>query len=211
MIYNLTFLAFTALILTSAVAVISVRNPVHSVLFLIFTFFNASGLMILLGAEFAGMMFIIVYVGAIAILFLFVVMLLNLNEISAKDYIVENKLLFVSIGLLFGINILITLYFSFKINPSVIKAQHQLIMGGSKTNIQQIGRILYTEYGYLFQVCGLILFAAVIGSIFLVHSLKKQGASHSQSVSAQCKRTKKNSLKIVYMKTGRGVDDYNRH
>ena len=211
MIYSLVFIAFSLLIITSAIAVITVRNPVHSVLFLIFAFFNASGLMILLGAEFIGMVFIIVYVGAIAILFLFVVMTLDLNAIFLKDYVVENKRWFFILGGVFFINIITTIYFSIVTRPFVVKAKHQLTVNSVKTNTHQLGEVLYTEYGYLFQICGLILFAAVIGAIFLVHSLKNSKLPYRQSVSEQCTRNKKNSLKIVYMKTGRGVDDYNRH
>ncbi len=211
MIYSLVFFAFSLLVIASAVAVISVRNPVHSVLFLIFTFFNASGLMILLGAEFIGMVFIIVYVGAIAILFLFVVMTLNVDNRFLKEAVVENKKWFVILGILFFINILITLYYSLAIRPTIVKVKNKLVLGGIKTNIQQLGEVLYTEHGYLFQICGMILFAAVIGSIFLVHSINKSKNLKRQKISAQCARSKKNSLKIVYMKTGRGVDDYNRH
>lgn len=211
MIYSLVFFAFALLVIASAIAVISVRNPVHSVLFLIFTFFNASGLMILLGAEFVGMILIIVYVGAIAILFLFVVMTLNVDNRFLKDAVVENKKWFVLLGVLFFINILITLYYSLAIRTSIVKIKNKLVLGGIKTNIQQLGEVLYTEYGYLFQICGVILFAAVIGSIFLVHSVSNSKNPKRQIISSQCARSKKNSLKIVYMKTGRGVDDYNRH
>ena len=210
MIYNFVFLAFSFLVVSSSLAVVISINPVHSVLFLIFAFFNAAGLMIMLGAEFVGMIFIVIYVGAIAVLFLFVVMTLNLNDLQAKE-IIKNKKSFVLLGVLFLINILITLYYSFAVRPVVTKAKHKLVVGGIKTNTHQIGEVLYTEYGYLFQVSGLILFAAIIGSVFLVHSLKKNSSVKRQDITSQCTRTKKNSLKIVYMKTGRGVDDYNRH
>ncbi len=210
MIYSLVFLAFAFLVFSSAVAVVLVRNPVHSVLFLIFTFFNASGLMILLGAEFVGMVFIIVYVGAIAILFLFVVMTLDLNQ-SVHDNIIKHKKSFVLLGVLFFINIMITLYYSFSIKPVLVQANHKLLLGGTRTNTHQIGEVLYTDYGYIFQICGVILFAAIIGSIFLVHSLNKSKTLKRQDMANQCVRDKKNSLKIVYIKTGRGVDDYNRH
>jgi NADH-quinone oxidoreductase subunit J len=211
MIYSLVFFAFAFLVVASSIAVVVARNPVHSVLFLIFAFFNASGIMILLGAEFIGMVFIIIYVGAIAILFLFVVMTLNLNEMNIKEYIIGHKKWFVFIGSLFFINILITLYYSFAVRPTIIKATHALILEGMKTNTHQIGEVLYTEYGYLFQICGLILFTAIVGSIFLVHSLNRSQNVKKQNVSEQCARNKKNSLKIAYMKTGRGVDDYNRY
>lgn len=210
MIYSLVFLAFAFLVVASAIAVIMVRNPVHSVLFLIFTFFNASGLMILLGAEFVGMVFIIVYVGAIAILFLFVVMTLDLNE-PIHEYVTNHKKSFVFLGLLFFINIVVTIYYSFSIKPVLVQANHKLLLGGISTNTHQIGNVLYTDYGYLFQICGLVLFAAIIGSIFLVHSLNKSKSLKKQDMADQCVRDKKNSLKIIYMKTGRGVDDYNRH
>lgn len=211
MIYSLVFIAFSLLIIASSIAVISTRNPVHSVLFLIFAFFNASGLMILLGAEFVAMVFLIIYIGAVAIFFLFIVMTLDLNDVSIKDYIVEKKKWFVFIGGVFFLNILITLYYSFSIRPFVVEAKNQIIIDGIKTNTQQLGEVLYTEYGYLFQICGLILFSAIIGSVFLIHSINKSKNLKRQSVTAQCSRNKKNSLKIAYMKTGRGVDDYNRH
>jgi NADH-quinone oxidoreductase subunit J len=210
MIYSLVFLAFAFLVTASAIAVVAVRNPVHSVLFLIFTFFNAAGLMILLGAEFVGMIFIIVYVGAIAILFLFVVMTLDLNE-SIHDNIIKHKKFFVLLGILFFVNIMITLYYSFSVKPILVQANHKLLLGGTRTNTHQIGEVLYTDYGYLFQICGLVLFAAIIGSIFLVHSLNKSQTLKRQDMANQSVRDKKNSLKIVYMNTGRGVDDYNRH
>lgn len=88
-----------------------------------------------------------------------------------------------------------------------VKIKNNLILGEIKTNTHQLGEVIYTEYGYLFQVCGAILFAAVIGAIFLVHSLNQSKNLKKQNISAQCARSKKNSLKIVYMKTGRGVDD----
>ena len=210
MIYTLVFYIFSLLLLSSAVAVVASRNPVHAVLFLVFTFINAACLMVMLGAEFLAMVLIIVYVGAVAILFLFVVMMLNLKPGLIAGYIVKHKNLFLLVGIMLLANILLMLYFSLSVQNYVTEIKSPLVHGGLNSNTIQLGKVLYTDYAYLFEISGLILFVASIAAIFLVHSVKKSDNLKVYKDKDQLSRNKANSLRLTYIKSGRGIDDYSR-
>jgi NADH-quinone oxidoreductase subunit J len=181
----LAFYLFAALLVISAFMVITAQNPVHSVLFLILAFFNAAGLFILLGAEFVAMIMVIVYVGAVAVLFLFVVMMLDINFSDLR----KGAMQYVSIGLVIGgilMGELVVLYSAWQFAPQTPGqlASPENAMAGV-TNTEALGRLLYTDYIFAFQVSGLILLVAMIGAIVLTHrtrpGLRRQNISDQQA------------------------------
>ncbi len=181
-LYPITFYLFSSIAVLSALMVISAKNPVHSVLFLILSFVNASGLFVLLGAEFLAMILVVVYVGAVAVLFLFVVMMLDINYIKLR----EGFLQYLPFGALLGIVLVIELGIlyltdiSSNINNS--KSLHEPKIYEVE-NTKMIGEILYTKYFYLFQICGIILLVAMIGSITL--TLRDKGGVKRQNIENQ--------------------------
>ena len=199
----ISFYAFAAITIAAGVMVISARNPVHSVLFLILAFFNAAGLFVLLGAEFIAMILVIVYVGAVAVLFLFVVMMLDINFVELR----QGFLQYLPIGALIGLVLLVELVFilgSWVIAPdpaSRIALPTPAIT--ETTNTHAIGQVLYTDYIYLFQVAGLVLLVAMIGAIVL--TLRSRDGVKRQRISAQVARTREESVEIRDIKTGSGV------
>ena len=188
---NLFFFLFSTIIILSAVAVISSRNPVHSVLFLILAFVNSAGIFVLAGAEFLAMILLIVYVGAVAVLFLFVVMMLNINLEEIKSQV---KKYFFS-GLFVGLILLAELAFSFS-NLDLIRNKNiEVINTKNLTNTHQIGSIIYTDYFFVFQLSGCILLVAMIGAIVL--TLRKRSGVLRQKVSNQIDRKKQDSIEII--------------
>ena len=188
---NFFFFLFSTIIVLSAVAVISSRNPVHSVLFLILAFVNSAGIFVLAGAEFLAMILLIVYVGAVAVLFLFVVMMLNINLEEIKS---QAKKYFFS-GLLIGFILLAELIFSFS-NLDLIRNKNvEVINVKNLTNTHRIGSIIYTDYFFVFQLSGCILLVAMIGAIVL--TLRKRAGVLRQKVSNQIDRKKENSIEII--------------
>ena len=190
---NVLFLLFSSVTILSSVAVISSRNPVHSVLFLILAFVNASGIFVLAGAEFLAMILLIVYVGAVAVLFLFVVMMLN---ISIEEFKVQVKKYFYS-GLLVGAILFGELIFSFT-NFKILQSDEKIIKDDKLTNTHKIGQIIYTEYFFVFQLSGCILLVAMIGAIVL--TLRKRDGVLRQNISKQLDRRKEDSLEIIKVK-----------
>lgn len=181
-IYTISFYLFSSVAVLSALMVISARNPVHSVLFLILSFVNAAGLFVLLGAEFLAMILVVVYVGAVAVLFLFVVMMLDINFIKLR----EGFLQYLPFGALLGIVLIVELGILFltKSNSKNIMVSYLEFPEISVTeNTKLLGSVLYTEYFFLFQLSGLILLVAMIGSITL--TLRKKGKSKKQNISMQ--------------------------
>ena len=188
MIQAIFFYIFSFIILSSAVMVISSRNPVHSVLFLILAFFNSAGLFVMLGAEFLAMMLIIVYVGAVAVLFLFVVMMLNINISEMKEGFQK----YLPIGLLIGIILLAEIFFVISGNG----IQRDLnINVQTIPNTHLIGSVLYTDYIYLFQLSGLILLVAMIGAITL--TLRERTGVKKQIVNAQTDRKISDVIEVI--------------
>ena len=190
--------AFTTIL--SALMVVSVRNPVHSVLFLIMTFFSTAGLFILIGAEFIAMSLVIVYVGAVAILFLFVVMMMNINIAEAKFGFTKNLAISITLSLILVMDLLFIIFSSIE----HVKVINTIDMAKNISNTKEIGQLLYTKYIYHFQISGLILLVAMIGAIVL--TLKNKQRSHRQDKSKQLERNISNSMKIIKVPTGVGLD-----
>ena len=196
----LAFYVFAAVAVLSAVLVVVNRNPVYSVLFLILTFFNAAGLFVLLGAEFLAMMLVVVYVGAVAVLFLFVVMMLDINFAALREGFVRYAWIGAIIGAVLAAEII------FVVSSGAISPAANML-GGSPTpagvsNTEALGRILYTDYFYLFQVSGLVLLVAMIGAIVLTH--RERAGVKRQRIADQVARDRR-SVELKKIPTGTGV------
>jgi len=202
-IQSFVFYIFSTVLLLSAAMVITVRNPVHSVLFLILTFFNAAALFILIGAEYIAMTLMIVYVGAVAVLFLFVVMMLDINIARIRQGFVS----YLPLGATFAAVILTEIFFIIKASGEqasttpVVESAFSTPEG--VTNTDAIGRLLYTDFFLPFQIAGLILLVAMIGAIVLTH--RKRGGVIRQSAVSQVLRTREQSVALVKVKSGEGV------
>lgn len=199
----LFFYLFAFVAVASAFMVISARNPVHSVLFLILTFINASGLLLLTGAEFLAMILLVVYVGAVAVLFLFVVMMLDIDftelRVGAAKYAPIGAL----IGLIVAVELVVVIGGS-TISPEALNAITQPIPAvAERQNTQALGDVLYTDYVFFFQIAGLVLFVAMIGAIVL--TLRHRTNVKRQDISAQVARTPETAVKVVKVKPGQGV------
>jgi NADH-quinone oxidoreductase subunit J len=196
------FYIFAAVAVASGVLVVSARNPVHSVLFLILAFFNAAALFVLIGAEFLAMILVIVYVGAVAVLFLFVVMMLDIDFAQLRSGFVR----YLPIGALVGFILLAELVLvigSWAVAPSVPSSAATLATGAVPlTNTRALGDILYTRYVFGFQMAGLILLVAMIGAIVL--TLRHRADVRRQSISAQLARTRAQSVEVVKVPVGSG-------
>lgn len=184
------FYLFASLLIFSSIMVITSRSPVHSVLWLILTFCNGSGLMVLMGAEFLAMMLIIIYVGAVAVLFLFVVMMLNVNSAEFKGIIGgESSIGIIIAGFLFVDLVAIILFSSKDVSPVY---NLQFVVEPGVSNTSAISRLLYTDFILPFQTAGIILFVAMIASIAL--TLRLRSGVKRQRIGDQLKRNKENSL-----------------
>jgi len=196
------FYVFAALAVASGVLVVSSRNPVHSVLFLILAFFNAAGLFVLIGAEFLAMILVIVYVGAVAVLFLFVVMMLDIDFADLRSGFVR----YLPVGALVGFILLAELVLvigSWALAPGMPGPPGASAAGGAAlTNTRALGDILYTRYLFAFQAAGLILLVAMVGAIVL--TLRHRADVRRQSVSAQLARTRAQSVEVVKVPVGGG-------
>ena len=201
-LYSITFYVFSFVAVLSALMVISARNPVHSVLFLILSFVNASGLFVLLGAEFLAMILVVVYVGAVAVLFLFVVMMLDINFIKLR----EGFLQYLPFGALLGIVLITELGILFLTKSfsetSLTKFVESPVMNDVE-NTKLIGQVLYTDYFYLFQISGLILLVAMVGSITL--TLRDRGQVKRQNISQQNYTNANDSVDKKKVKLGEGI------
>ena len=202
-IATLSFYLFAGVTVGSAVMVIASRNPVHSVLFLILSFFNAAGLFILLGAEFLAMILIVVYVGAVAVLFLFVVMMLDINMVRLR----EGFLHYLPIGGVIGLILLIEITIvigGWSLSPddmAPVAAPTPSLATASNT--EAIGAVLYTDYAYLFQAAGLVLLVAMIGSIVLTH--RTRTGVRKQRVADQIARTREEAFELKKISSGEGA------
>ncbi|MGY8992411.1 MAG: NADH-quinone oxidoreductase subunit J [Rhodospirillales bacterium] len=199
----LAFYLFATIAVASAVMVISSRNPVHSVLFLILTFFNAGGLFVLLGAEFLAMILIVVYVGAVGVLFLFVVMMLDINFAELR----EGFLQYLPIGALIGLILLAELLVvvgGWVITPDVaMKGAAPIPSPEILPNTHALGELIYTHYIYLFQASGIILLVAMIGAIVL--TFRRRAGVHRQKISDQLNRHPEDTIEIHQIKPGQGI------
>ena len=202
-IYSITFYFFSFIVILSAIMVISSKNPVHSVLFLILSFVNTSGLFVLLGAEFLAMILIVVYVGAVAVLFLFVVMMLDINFIKFR----EGFLQYLPFGLLLGFVLLIELlmiFLSGNLKNMTLIEYNLLPVTKQIENTKELGSILYTKYFYLFQLSGLILLVAMIGSIVL--TLRQRTGVKKQLIHEQIDVEAKRAIEKKKVGIGEGVN-----
>ena len=196
------FYTFAIISVISSFMVIFAKNPVHSVLFLILTFFNATGLFVLMGAEFLAMLLLIVYVGAVAVLFLFVVMMLNIDFNSLRTGMIKNA----PLGLLIGIILLGEMIFSFigmKYGVANKLGNELFIVLGEEENTRALGNVLYTKYIYLFQCAGLILLVAMIGAIVLTH--RKRDNVKQQDAVKQILRNREDAIEVKEVEIGKGV------
>ncbi len=197
------FYLFAGILVFSALMVITARNPVHSVLFLILAFFNSAGLFVLLGAEFIAMIMVIVYVGAVAVLFLFVVMMLDINFTDLR----KGAMQYVPVGIITGGILLFelaTVYTYWQFAPNVQENLAQAIDNTAETpNSEAIGLVLYTDYVFPFQMAGLILFIAMIGAIVLTH--RTRPGVRKQKVSDQQSRKPEDVLEIKKVTSGTGI------
>ena len=196
------FYVIAALAVASGVLVVSSRNPVHSVLFLIAAFFNAAGLFVLIGVEFLAMILVIVYVGAVAVLFLFVVMMLDIDLAGLRSGFVR----YLPVGALVGFILLAELILvigSWVVVPGMPKLLAASTASGvALTNTRALGDILYTRYLFAFQAAGLILLVAMIGAIVL--TLRRRADVRRQSISAQLARTRAQTVEVVKVPIGSG-------
>ena len=199
----LAFYVFAFVVIAAGVMVISARNPVHSVLFLILAFFNSAGLFVLMGAEFLAMILVVVYVGAVAVLFLFVVMMLDINYVAMR----EGFLQYLPIGGLIGLILLAELLLvvgAWVVAPEAgAVASLPIPPPGQVHNTEAIGNVLYTDYVYLFQASGLILLVAMIGAIVL--TLRRREGVRRQSIAAQVSRKREEAIELKDMPSGSGV------
>jgi len=198
------FYLFAVFSVIAGVMVIVAKNPVHAVLFLILAFFNAAGLFILLGAEFLAMILIIVYVGAVAVLFLFVVMMLDVDFAELKAGFIKNA----PVGLLVGGIVLVELILLFVARGFGLGVAHKPAAampaaGSGVSNTEALGQILYTKYIYFFEVAGLILLVAMIGAIVL--TLQHKVGVRRQSIAAQVARSPKDGVDVVKVPSGGAI------
>jgi NADH-quinone oxidoreductase subunit J len=193
MIASLFFYLFALMTIASGVMVISARNPVHAVLFLILAFFNASGLFILMGAEFIAMLLVVVYVGAVAVLFLFVVMMLDINFADMREGFHRH----LPIALIVGAVLFVELVLVFSGAKTTIGVAP---VAGDRSNIARIGDVLYTDYFYLFQIAGIILLVAMIGAITL--TMRQREGVKRQSIAVQNARRRDETVAVIDVETG---------
>jgi NADH-quinone oxidoreductase subunit J len=199
MIAILAFYLFATLTIASAIAVIFARNPVHSVLWLILSFFNAAGLMLLLGAEFIAVLVVIVYVGAVAVLFLFVVMMLDIDFASLRSGFTRNLPFGIIIAMVLAFEIVVAIM-SHKAGPALSGGR---IAAPSQPNIVALGQLLYSRYLFPFEIAGLILLVAMIGAIVLTH--RKRGDLRTPNASRQIRRRPEDATRNTSPGVGEGM------
>jgi NADH-quinone oxidoreductase subunit J len=195
------FYLLSAVVVASGVMVIASRNPVHSVLFLILAFFNAAGLFILMGAEFLAMILVVVYVGAVAVLFLFVVMMLDVDFAELRQGMAAYLPVGGTIGLILLVELALVLG-TWSISPGAVRTV-SAPAAMAPTNTQALGQVLYTQYAYYFQAAGLILLVAMIGAIVL--TLRHKHGVKRQNISAQVARSPAASIEIRKVSPGQGL------
>ncbi|MFN3688610.1 NADH-quinone oxidoreductase subunit J [Salinarimonas sp.] len=197
------FYLFAGIMVASAFLVIASRNPVHSVLFLILAFVNAAGLFVLLGAEFLAMILIVVYVGAVAVLFLFVIMLLDVDFASLRQGVLQYLPIGGLVGAIFLIELVLVVT-TFAVDPQLLAVEAPAAEAAiAATNTAALGSVLYTRYVYFFQLSGLILLVAMIGAIVL--TLRERVGVKRQDAAQQAARTKEASIEVVKVRPREGV------
>ena len=206
-IHSIFFYIFSIIAVFSAIMVTVSRNTVHSVFFLILDFISISCLFIMIGAEFIGMIMLIVYVGAVAVLFLFVVMMFNISQQNNEQLREKKNFNHIPIGLLISTVIffeLIIVAGGWKYKPELLKSFSSLGIDSSTTNTHEIGNVLYTDYIHVFQLSGMILLVAMIGAIVL--TFRKREGIKRQSYFKQISRERSEGIELVDVKKNKGVD-----
>jgi NADH-quinone oxidoreductase subunit J len=195
----LAFYLFATLTIASALAVIFSRNPVHSVLWLIVAFFNAAGLLLLVGAEFIAMLLVIVYVGAVAVLFLFVVMMLDIDFAVLRRGFTKNLPFGILIALVLLAEVIVAVT-AWKAGPTLSGAT---IPATTTPNIVALGQLLYSRYLFAFELAGLILLVAMVGAIVLTH--RTRGDTRTPKASRQLRRRPEDAVQLAQPQVGEGV------
>ena len=198
----IAFYLFAAMTIVSGLMVVTARNPVHSVLWLILAFFNSAGLFVLLGAEFLAMVLVVVYVGAVAVLFLFVVMMLDINFQNLRQGAQNYAMIGGIIGVILLIELVMLMVGSFAL-PEGLVAAKPVPPIDVMSNTHAIGHILYTDYFYLFQAAGMVLLVAMIGAIVLTH--RQRPGVRKQKIATQMDRHAADTLEVVKVQTGQGA------
>lgn len=201
MLPALFFYLFAIVLIGSASMVVMAKNPVHAVLFLILAFFNAAGLFVLLGAEFLAMILVIVYVGAVMVLFLFVVMMLDVNFAELRGGFLK----YLPVGIVIGLLLLVELIFvvSAWVTAPALVRDAPTPPASEVSNTKALGEVLYTDYVYLFEAAGLILLVAMIGAIVL--TLHHRRDVKRQNIADQVARSPETAIEVVQVETGRGL------
>jgi NADH-quinone oxidoreductase subunit J len=201
-IQTLAFYLFAAVVIASAVLTITARNPVHSVLWLILAFFNAAGLMLIAGAEFIAMLLVIVYVGAVAVLFLFVVMMLNVDFAELRAGFMR----YLPFGLLLALVLAAEVIFAVAAwnGGGVDMGARIAPAAGGMPNIEAMGHLLYTRYLYIFEAAGLVLLVAMVGAIVLTH--RARGGTRPQNIARQVRRRPEDATRNMKPGVGQGVE-----
>lgn len=203
MIQAIAFYLFATLMIVSGVVTISARNPVHSVLWLILAFFNAAGLMVLAGAEFIAMLLIIVYVGAVAVLFLFVVMMLDIDFAELRAGFISNAPLGLVLAVVLFVELFVGVFMRSAGALAIGKASAATAVPAGLSNTAAIGALLYTRYLFVFEASGLILLVAMIGAIVLTH--RQRSGVRGQNVSKQVARRPEEATINLQPEVGKGV------
>ncbi|WP_338445276.1 NADH-quinone oxidoreductase subunit J [Pelagerythrobacter marensis] len=206
MIQVLAFYLFAFLVIASGVFTIMARNPVHSVLWLILAFFNAAGLMVIVGAEFIAALLVIVYVGAVAVLFLFVVMMLDIDFAELRAGFIKNFPLGIAIALVLLAELVLGIgaYRAGALELGVADGSAAPIV--DRSNIENLGAVLYGKYLFLFEVAGLILLVAMVGAIVLTHRERPEGARGHQDIGKQIRRRPGDATEMKKPDIGKGVE-----
>ncbi len=202
-VQGLAFYLFAFVAVASGVMVISARNPVHSVLFLILAFFNSAGLFVLMGAEFLAMILVVVYVGAVAVLFLFVVMMLDINFAELRQGFLQYMPIGALIGIILLAELLVILGSWIAVPETASVAGAPIPQPEETSNTLALGRLLYTQYIYFFQAAGLILLVAMVGAIVL--TLRQRPGVRKQRISDQLARRREDAVEVVRVEPGSGI------
>jgi len=203
MLQGIAFYLLAAVVTVSGLLVVTARNPVHSVLWLILSFFSAAGLFVLLGAEFLAMLLVVVYVGAVAVLFLFVVMMLDVDFVKLREGYARYLPLagIVAVVLLAEMVVISVVVAN---GGAAADSTGPLAATADQSNVEAIGRVLYTDYVYIFQAAGIVLLIAMIGAIIL--TLRHRPGVKRQDINAQVARDAKTAMEIKSVTTGAGVN-----
>ena len=202
-LYSVSFYLFSSIAVLSALMVISAKNPVHSVLFLILSFVNTSAIFVLLGAEFLAMILVVVYVGAVAVLFLFVVMMLDINFIKLREGFLQYLPFAALLGVVFLIELAMLFLTDEITNTELVEFSNKPIFPKIE-NTEYLGSVLYTDYFYLFQISGLILLVAMVGSIVL--TLRERTGVKKQKIYDQVNFDSNNAIEKKKLNIGEGIN-----